>query len=96
MSISKGDVVVSLAGRDKGKLFFVLNTDGQFAILADGKVRKLEKPKRKKLRHIQIATRKECHLAEKIRQGSTILDSELRRELAILRQDISVPTKEEG
>ena len=37
MEISRADVVVSLAGRDKGQLFFVLDTDDLFVYIADGK-----------------------------------------------------------
>ena len=48
MEISKSDVVLSTAGRDKGLLFYVIETDGVYASLVNGKERKLEQPKRKK------------------------------------------------
>ena len=96
MNISKSDIVESTAGRDQGRFFFVLETDGMYATIADGKIRKLEHPKRKKLKHLRLAARSDSRVAEKLRQGDAVLNSELRRELAILRQDISVPTKEEG
>lgn len=83
MHISKSDIVVSLAGRDKGRRFFVLETDGNYAVIADGKVRKLENPKRKKLKHLRLAARTDSTVAEKIRQGDIVLNSELRRDLAI-------------
>ena len=53
MEISRADVVVSLAGRDKGQLFFVLDTDDLFVYIADGKGRRLEQPKRKKRKHVR-------------------------------------------
>lgn len=83
MHISKSDIVVSLAGRDKGRRFFVLETDGNYAVIADGKVRKLENPKRKKLKHLRLAARTDSTVAEKIREGDIVLNSELRRDLAI-------------
>ncbi len=83
MHISKSDIVVSLAGRDKGRRFFVLETDGIYAVIADGKVRKLENPKRKKLKHLRLAARTDSTVAEKIREGDIVLNSELRRDLAI-------------
>ncbi len=52
MEIAKANIVRSEAGRDKGKLFFVLNVDGEYLLLADGKERKAERPKRKKLFHL--------------------------------------------
>lgn len=83
MEISKSDIVLSLAGRDKGRLFFVLETDGVYALIADGRTRRLEKPKRKKLRHLRLAAQTDSKVAKKLRQGDTVLNSELRRELAI-------------
>ena len=52
MDIARSDIVKATAGRDAGKLFFVLGVEGDFLLLADGKTRRLEKPKRKKRRHV--------------------------------------------
>lgn len=53
MEITTDSVVLSLAGHDKGGVFAVVGTAGsQFALIADGRRRKVEKPKRKKLRHL--------------------------------------------
>ena len=71
---------------DKGQLFFVIDADEQYVYLADGKSRKLEKPKRKKRRHVQAAFQTESRIAEKIRNGEKVLNSELRKELASLGQ----------
>ena len=94
MEISKSDIVMSLAGHDKGKLFFVIDTDGVYVTLADGKQRRVEKPKRKKLIHVRKVLRSDSKLAEKIRSCEHILNTELRRELAIISQEINVSTKE--
>ena len=50
MEIAKSNIVRSDAGRDKGKLFYVLDTQGEYLLLAGGKSRKVESPKRKKRR----------------------------------------------
>ena len=76
------DVVRSLAGRDATELFYVIGTDPVFLFLANGKDRTLEKPKRKKRRHIQKVLRSETRVAEKLRLGDKVLNSELRRDLA--------------
>ena len=52
MDISRGSLVYSRAGRDKGMLFLVLETDGEYVYLTDGDTRKVLKPKKKKLKHI--------------------------------------------
>ena len=95
MDISKGDLVVSLAGRDKDQIFYVLRTEDNYVFLADGKTRKLENPKRKKQKHIRFVTRLDSRVAEKIRTGDKVLNSELRRDLAMHGQYLTVITKED-
>ena len=89
MDISKSDIIVSLAGRDKGKLFYVLDVEENFVLIADGKGRKLENPKRKKLKHVRRVTRTETRVALKILQGDKVLNSELRRDLATFGQQFN-------
>lgn len=86
MEVDKSSLIVSKAGRDKGQLFYVIDTDEQYVYLADGKSRRLEKPKRKKRKHIEQIPRTESRIAEKIRNGEKVLNSELRKELASLGQ----------
>lgn len=54
MDICKGSLVYSRAGRDKGKLFLTVAVDGEFVYLADGTARKVARPKKKKLKHINM------------------------------------------
>ena len=82
MEASKSDIVVSLAGRDQGKLFYVIGTEGVYVLIANGKDRTLEHPKRKKQKHVQRVTRLDSRVADKIENGERVLNSELRRELA--------------
>ena len=57
MNIQKGSIVRAKAGRDKGNYFVVLNVEGKFAFIADGKSRKVNKPKKKNLLHLQATSR---------------------------------------
>ena len=82
MELATSDIVLSLSGRDKGKYFFVVETAGDYALIADGKCRKLERPKRKKQKHLQLASRADSRVAGKLRSGDKVLNSDLRRELA--------------
>ena len=86
MEVDKSSLVVSKAGRDQGQLFYVIDADEQYVYLADGKSRRLEKPKRKKRKHIEQIPRTESRIAEKIRNGAKVLNSELRKELASFGQ----------
>ena len=82
------DVVISTAGRDEGKLFYVLEADDTYLTLANGKDRSLEKPKRKKRKHAQKVLRSETRVAEKLRAGDKVLNSELRRDLAYFGREL--------
>lgn len=52
MEVKRGQIVKSIAGRDKGSFQVILNLEPPYAIVCDGKRRKLEKPKKKKLIHL--------------------------------------------
>lgn len=75
MEIVKGSVVKAKAGRDKGKFFIVLGFDGEYVIICDGKSRKLEKPKRKKEKHLSISS-------TVIENGSMGTNREIRKALS--------------
>ena len=81
------DVVVSTAGRDRDEWFYVIAEDPIYLYLANGKDRQLDKPKRKKRKHVQKVLRSETRVAEKIRSGDKVLNSELRRDLAFLARE---------
>ena len=88
MDIAKSKIVRSDAGRDKGKLFVVLAVEGECLLLADGKSRKVESPKRKKRRHVLFVAEDESRLSEKIKGEERITNSELRRTLAAYRGEV--------
>ena len=81
-NLNISDVVVSTAGHDQGEIFYVIGMDDQFLYLANGKDRTLDKPKRKKRKHVQKVLRSETRVVEKLIQGDKVLNSELRRDLA--------------
>ena len=58
MEFEKGTVVVSKAGRDKGYFMVVLDETDGYIIVADGKERPLDRPKRKNPKHLQKTNRK--------------------------------------
>ena len=87
MEIAKSNIVRSDAGRDKGKLFYVLETQGEYLLLADGKSRKVESPKRKKRRHVLFVAAEDNRLSGKIKGEEKITNSELRKALAAFREE---------
>ncbi len=55
--VQKGDVVIATAGKEKNNMFVVIETDGKFCYLVDGKRLKTTKPKKKSLKHVQRASK---------------------------------------
>ena len=49
-----GNVVMALAGKEKGQLFVVVNLDDKYAYLSDGKRLRANKPKKKSFKHIRL------------------------------------------
>lgn len=54
MDITKGSVVIAKAGRDKGRAFAVIEVlSDREVLIADGRRRPIERPKRKNVIHLQ-------------------------------------------
>ena len=54
LSMEPGRVVISTQGRDAGRYFIVLQViDDQFVLMADGLTRKVDHPKKKKVKHLR-------------------------------------------
>ena len=49
-----GLLASSKAGHDKDKIYVIIKEDNEYVWLADGKYKTVEKPKKKRKKHIQI------------------------------------------
>ncbi len=80
--ISIGQVVKSKAGRDKDKLFIVLEiVDGSYVMLVDGRLRKLGNPKKKKIKHLGLYSSIISDLSER-QDNKEVSDAYIREVLA--------------
>ena len=86
------DVVASTAGHDEGCLFYVLGTDSEYLLLADGKNRTLEHPKRKNPKHLHTAFSGEFDhpVIRKLQEGTPVTNRELRKALAAFKEGITL------
>jgi large subunit ribosomal protein L14e len=83
LSIALGQIVVSRAGRDFGKRFVVVRViDSLFVEVSDGDLRRVEKPKKKKIKHLDMTADKVDSLEEKLKSGTRITNAEIRKALA--------------
>lgn len=80
--LTVGSVVYSRAGRDEGRYYIVTEivSDG-FVRIVDGDVRRLDKAKLKKVKHIKVTGDVIESVAEKIKTDAVVYDSEIREAL---------------
>lgn len=83
MGVTLGQIVISKAGRDSGRKFVVVKLIDELNVLvSDGDLRKLEKPKKKKLKHLEPTVGKSEALALKLESGARMTNAEIRKVLA--------------
>ena len=77
MTFKRGQLVICLRGKEKGRLMCITESDNKYIYLADGKERPLGKPKRKNPKHVEATGKcvKEFPLTDKILRK--ILSSEV-------------------
>lgn len=54
MSLERGRIMRSKAGRDKGRFLVLVGCEDGVCYVCDGKERPLERPKRKNIRHLAL------------------------------------------
>lgn len=73
-----GSIVYSRAGRDSGRFYLVVEVvDDIFVKIADGHVRRLAKPKLKKIKHLKCTGEVNTKIAEKLIKGTVVYDAEI-------------------
>ena len=72
-----GQLVFSKAGHDKDHLYVIVGEEADRVYLADGKLKKLQKPKRKNKKHVQIINYIDQELSKKNSRNGKIEDSDI-------------------
>lgn len=87
--VGLGQVVKSKAGRDKGKIFVIIDVlDDKYVLIVDGDMRKLDKPKKKKIRHLIVYNTVLEELREKIIKGEKFNNAYIRKILEPFNKEI--------
>ena len=81
VEVTVGDLVVSRAGRDKGRPFVVLSAEEGVVYLVDGDLRKLDRPKKKKRMHVKLYPKKGLCRME-FPEGRQMCDADIRKYIA--------------
>jgi ribosomal protein L14E/L6E/L27E len=82
MQLTVGRFVRSKAGRDKHRVFLVIDIlDSEYVLLVDGDLRKIESPKKKKIKHLSLLDQQSNDIAKKIEEKTKLNNSMIRREI---------------
>lgn len=66
-----GKLVISKSGRDLGKPFVVIKViNEKYLLICDGDIRKIEKPKKKNIRHVRITSLRADEVAKILHSGT--------------------------
>lgn len=80
--INIGQVVRSTKGRDKGRYFIVIGKlDDNHLLIVDGDIRKIEKPKKKKVKHLMKLDIISTETIERLNSNKEITNAFIRKEL---------------
>ncbi len=83
MEYSLGQIVYSKSGRDAGRKFIIVNVINEsYVLISDGDLRKIEKPKKKKVKHLKFSDEFIDSLKDKLEKRLKITNAEIRKALA--------------
>ena len=80
-----GMLAVSKAGHDRGTTYVIIGEEGEYVYLADGRIRGVDKPKKKNKKHIQIIKKIQM---EKSEDG--FVDLEIKRTIKMFQEGANV------
>jgi len=79
LPIEVGSIVISKAGRDMGRPFLVVQEiDENFVLVADGKLRTMDRLKTKRRKHLKPTGEVVQDARDRLSQGKQVFDHELR------------------
>lgn len=80
--VTIGQIVKSKAGRDKDRVFIIVDiVDDVYVLIADGDLRRVEKPKKKKIKHLSKYNIVSEEIQKKHKENKKITNLMLRREI---------------
>jgi ribosomal protein L14E/L6E/L27E len=84
MDYKVGDIALAIAGRGKGRLFAVIaieDDDENYVLIADGRSRRADKPKRKKIKHLKLIK----EMAFELKEGDKLTNAFLRKNIETVK-----------
>jgi large subunit ribosomal protein L14e len=87
VKLEPGDIVRSRRGRDEGQLVVVIAlVEERFALVADGNIRRFDRPKRKNVLHLEPLGVHSDDIANNLRETGRVTNAKLRHAIGQIEQ----------
>lgn len=73
-----GKFAKSKAGHDKDQIYVIVKEDEEYVYLMDGKTKTVDKPKKKKKRHIQVILKEDENVSRKLQEKEALTNEEIK------------------
>ena len=73
-----GCFATSIAGHDHNNIYVIIDADDEYVYLVDGKIRKVNNPKKKKLKHVQLIKRPDDTIACRINNNVALSNEDIK------------------
>lgn len=83
-----GGFALATAGHDAGKCYVIFQNDTEYVYLVDGRLRTIDRPKKKKKIHVTLLPMQNPSLTERIHNNS-VKNEEIKRAIKMLQCEIS-------
>ena len=84
--IGVGNVVIALAGKEKGQLFVVVKVEDRYAYLSDGRRLRANKPKKKSFKHVKVFDTRSLS-EEEVLDKNERTNAKIRKFLSLIRSE---------
>ena len=73
-----GCFATSIAGNDHNNIYVIIDADDEYVYLVDGKIRKVNNPKKKKLKHVQLIKRTDDTITGRINNNVALSNEDIK------------------
>ena len=73
-----GCFATSIAGHDHNNIYVIIDADDEYVYLVYGKIRKVNNPKKKKLKHVQLIKRTDDTIAGRINNNVALSNEDIK------------------
>jgi len=84
-----GGYAVATAGHDSGKSYVIFLSDKEYVYLVDGRIRTIDRPKKKKKKHVTMLAGFDPVLADKV-LAKSVCNEEIKRAVKLLKHNETI------